>query len=259
MRLVICFRIKIILPLFIAIAISNFLFPQSLIIYKSGGLKDTLDVAVTDSILVAPFQCGINKFKYADKLYNTIQIGTQCWFKENLDAGTRINLNRDQINNGIIEKYCYDDDSSNCAKYGGMYQWAEAVKYQNGTTNSISPDPAFTGNIQGICPGGWHIPTLTEFVTLTGAVGSSGNALKQEDQGTGSGAGTNSSGFSGLLAGSRGPDGACANIGKYAPFWSSTDSYGIYGNSMNLAYNDNNILFYQHDKINGFSVRCVKD
>jgi uncharacterized protein (TIGR02145 family) len=250
---------KFLIPLIIVFAFSYSLFPQSLIIYKSGGLKDTVDVAVTDSILVAPFQCGVNKLRYADKIYNTIQIGTQCWLKENLDIGTRINLNQDQTNNSIIEKYCYNDDPSYCAIYGGMYQWAEAVKYQNGTTNSSSPDPVFSGNIQGICPGGWHIPTVTEFGTLIGAVGSSGNALKQEDQGTGIGVGTNTSGFSGLLAGSRGPDGACANASKYAPFWTSTDYYGIYGTSMSLSFNDNSILFYQHDKINGFGVRCIKD
>jgi uncharacterized protein (TIGR02145 family) len=252
---------KFLTPLFIIFTISYSLFPQSLIIYKNGGLKDTVDVAVTDSILVAPFQCGVNKLRYADKIYNTIQIGTQCWLKGNLDVGTRIDLIQDQSNNGIIEKYCYNNDSANCAVYGGMYQWAEAVKYQNGTTNSVSPDPAFTGNIQGICPGGWHIPTVAEFGILAETVGNSGNALKQEEQGDPGplGTGTNSSGFSGLLSGSRGPDGACANVGKYAPFWSSTDSYGIYGNSMNLSYNDNIILFYQHDKINGFSVRCLKD
>ena len=27
-------------------------------------------------------------------------------------------------------------------------------------------NPPFTGNVQGICPSGWHIPTYAEFQTL---------------------------------------------------------------------------------------------
>ena len=44
---------------------------------------------------------------YYGKTYNTVQIGNQCWLKENLDVGTMINTNSSsnkQTNNGIIEK-----------------------------------------------------------------------------------------------------------------------------------------------------------
>ena len=37
--------------------------------------------------------------------------------------------------------------------------------------NTTSPSPAFTGNVRGICPIGWHIPTLSEFTTLQTTVG----------------------------------------------------------------------------------------
>src|ERR1035441_9850769 len=73
---------------------------------------------------------------YAGKTYNTVAIGDQCWLKENLDIGTMINsinggTNGDgnQTNNGTIEKYCYNDDPANCTKYGGLYQWNEAMQY----------------------------------------------------------------------------------------------------------------------------------
>src|ERR1035438_4575700 len=66
---------------------------------------------------------------YAGKTYNTVHIGSQCWLKENLDVGTRINGSNDQKNNGIIEKYCYNDDTANCTKYGGLYQWDEVMQY----------------------------------------------------------------------------------------------------------------------------------
>ena len=56
-------------------------------------------------------------------VYNTVQIGGQCWMRENLRVGTQINGNTEMTNNSIIEKYCYDDDPENCEAFGGMYQW----------------------------------------------------------------------------------------------------------------------------------------
>ena len=72
-----------------------------------------------------------------------------------------------------------------------MYQWNEAMQYDT------------TQGVQGICPPGWHIPTMAEFETLSLTVGGDGNALKANGQGAGWGAGTNTSGFSARLAGFR--------------------------------------------------------
>ena len=66
------------------------------------------------------------------KIYNTVQIGCQCWMKENLDVGTRIDAPTDQSDNpgaNFIEKYCYDNDPDNCTQYGGLYQWDEMMGY----------------------------------------------------------------------------------------------------------------------------------
>jgi len=57
---------------------------------------------------------------YGGKIYNTVQIGTQCWLKENLNIGTMIPVNQDGSNNGSIEKYCYNNDINNCNVYGGL-------------------------------------------------------------------------------------------------------------------------------------------
>ncbi|NWF89885.1 MAG: hypothetical protein HXY50_10545 [Ignavibacteriaceae bacterium] len=60
--------------------------------------------------------------------YNTIQIGTQCWLKENLNAGLMRLSSQNSSNNGIIEKYCYNDIESGCMD-GGYYRWNEAMQY----------------------------------------------------------------------------------------------------------------------------------
>ncbi len=184
---------------------------------------------------------------YAGKTYNTVQIGTQCWLKENLDVGSMINGNQNPSNNSTIEKYCYNNDVNNCSTYGGLYQWNEAMAYST------------TPGTKGICPDGWHIPTLAEFQTLGTAVSNNGNALKAVGQGTGSGAGTNVSGFSALLAGYRNNNSNFNNLGNNTDFWSSTENNTNNAYNMNLNNNDSNINFNNNNKENGFSVRCLKD
>ncbi|MBK7631803.1 MAG: hypothetical protein IPJ23_14075 [Ignavibacteriales bacterium] len=109
-----------------------------------------------DSMTV--FICGVSKVSYGGKDYNTVLIGNQCWLKENLNVGTMINSTGSgflQTNNGIIEKYCYDNNPANCEIYGGLYEWPEAMQYST------------TPGSQEICPLGWHIPTLADFQTLS--------------------------------------------------------------------------------------------
>ncbi|MBI3194329.1 MAG: hypothetical protein HYZ34_07685 [Ignavibacteriae bacterium] len=159
------------------------------------------------------FVCGTSTVEYGGKTYNTVQIGTQCWFKENLDVGTMITGTSEQTNNSTIEKYCYDNNTANCNVYGGFYQWNEAMQYST------------TSGTQGVCSAGWHIPTHTELSTLRATVYNDGNALKAVGQGTGGGAGTNTSGFSALLSGHRNGDGSFGNGGYGTFFWSSTENY----------------------------------
>jgi uncharacterized protein (TIGR02145 family) len=192
---------------------------------------------------------------YAGQTYHTVQIGSQCWLVENLNVGTMIYGSQDQTNNGVIEKYCYLDDPVNCTAYGGLYQWGEAVQYQNGASNTTSPNSAFIGNIQGICPGGWHIPTYNEFDTLAAAVNQDGNDLWS----IGQEAGTNTSGFSALLAGGRGSDGVFRGLGTSTYFWGSTEDSEIGACYFYLYGSGSTITLTYAGKVCGFSVRCVKD
>jgi len=91
---------------------------------------------------------GLPKIIYENQAYNTVVVGDQCWIKENLNIGSRINGIQNQTNNGIIEKYCYNDDSVNCTKYGGLYLWSEAMQYDTAE------------GARGICPIGWHFADI---------------------------------------------------------------------------------------------------
>lgn len=190
--------------------------------------------------------CGSQLF-YVDKTYNTIQIGNQCWLKENLNIGTMIELTTNASNNGTIEKYCYDNNSSNCTTYGGLYQWNEAMAYSTAI------------GTKGICPTGWHIPTRAEFQILAATVINDGNRLKALGQGTGNGVGTNTSGFSALLSGYRHYDGYFSNLGYYTQFWSSTVYTPEAAYIMYLYSSGSNINYDYPNKLNGLTVRCIKD
>ena len=77
-----------------------------------------------------PAPCpGTETVVYGSKTYNTVQIASQCWLKENLDIGDQVmsvtssDMHSNQSNNGLIEKYCYDNDAVKCNNYGGLYDW----------------------------------------------------------------------------------------------------------------------------------------
>ena len=204
---------------------------------------------------------GLPTVSYAGKTYNTVKIGEQCWLKENLDVGTKIDISKDASNNSVIEKYCYNGDPANCTKYGGLYQWDEAMQYVN------------TKGAQGICPSGWHIPTYEEFELLMSTVNNDGNRLKAVGQGIKDGAGTNSSGFSLLLSGAAYISGTGtfgSNFSFFSEkglFWSSSEG-SIYRNP---SWFERALYFFVYnnsreiprvdlvEKKWALSVRCLKD
>ncbi|MBA4406507.1 hypothetical protein C0389_04460 [bacterium] len=184
---------------------------------------------------------------YGNKIYHTVQIGDQCWLKENLDIGTMINGIQDQANNGVIEKYCYEDIPSNCDRYGALYSWNEAMKY--------SPSGS---KIQGICPSGWRLPTSDEFIALAATVKSDGNALKDTTWVQGHVRGSNTSGFTALLAGTRGFGGHFSHVEVHAFFWSSTAFDNSYTYKLSLDYINSYIDLLPLGNQAAFSVRCLK-
>lgn len=199
-----------------------------------------------DSFIVW-YNCGT--VDYGGKIYSTIVIGEQCWLKPNLDIGTMIPSAIYQTNNGVIEKFCYDDNILNCETYGGLYQWKEAMQYVT------------TPGTQGICPNGWHIPHYGDFAILKAFVDENSNKLKAVGQGTGAGAGTNESGFSALLGGyylDITED--FRNIKNLGWFWTSTEYDSDHAYDLNLSSDHNSITLHASgNKYNGISIRCIKD
>jgi uncharacterized protein (TIGR02145 family) len=182
-----------------------------------------------------------------------------------MNLGTRINGIQEQTNNGTVEKYCYNDNESNCDVYGGIYQWGEVVQYLNGASNTTSWNPAPTGNVQGICPTGWHLPSNAEWDVLVNSQGGSaiaGGPLKEAGtahwQSPNTGA-TNNSGFTALPGGQRWNSGAFFYLTQNASLWASTENNSTNGFYRGLHHDLVGVTTYTGGKIYGSSSRCLKD
>ena len=185
-----------------------------------------------------------------EQSYNTVQIGTQCWMEENLNIGSRIDGANNQADNSTIEKYCYNDIEDNCTTHGGLYQWDEMMQYVT------------TEGVQGICPDGWQLPTDADWTILTdflGGLSIAGEKMKSTSGWDNNGNGTNSSGFNALPGGMiYSGNTSFYNLGILGYWWSSSVYSGtnMWRRQLN---NTDEIIKGYNSKMDGFSVRCIKN
>lgn len=222
------------------------IFAQKIILHRNSGGDQIFQLSSIDSISFLPFTCG-DEIRYEGQTYHTLLIGTQCWMKENLNVGTMIQSSSDHLNNSIKEKYCYNNDIANCTVNGGYYQWNEAMQY------------VITEGAQGLCPDGWHIPTIIELQVLASSVSGNGNALKREDQGIGAGMGTNTTGFSALLTGYRYTNAAFNAFNDSGFLYSSTQDNTTEAWYLYLVNDSPSIGYYPNNKLYGMNIRCLKN
>jgi len=201
---------------------------------------------------------GTAAITYHGQTYNTVQIFDQCWLKENMNIGIMINGDTNMKDNGIIEKYCYDNNERNCDVYGGLYQWDEMMQYIT------------LPGVQGICPVGWHISTDEEWTQLSDSLGGGGHAGRDvKETGTSHwfspNSASNLTGFTALPGGYRGYNsGTFEMLGEGADFFTSTEGSGpypfvfyrslYYASSMMGGSGSGGVW-----KTHGNSVRCIKD
>jgi uncharacterized protein (TIGR02145 family) len=184
------------------------------------------------------------------KTYKWVKIGDQIWMAENLAyIGSDIqhittDLN-EWANNTDYDGWCYYQFNENYGTtYGALYQW-EAAK--------------------SACPEGWHLPTDIEWGLLIGNLGGgdvAGGKMKElgiahwDDPNTGA---DNSSGFSALAGGSRDTDGGFDGLGWEGNWWSATENSSDNAYYRTINYMSAKVYRKSYSKLNGSSVRCVRD
>ncbi len=203
-------------------------------------------------------------------IYNTVQIGTQCWMKENLRTTKYADgIPISQFESvGTEPAWRYPNgDSTNITTYGLLYNGPAAMRFEyDFVYDSTSNANDYTPGTQGICPTGWHVPTIAEWSQMRSAVGNiaakfSGDtgwesSTVENAAGNFSASGRNSSGFSALPAGNT----YDVYFGREAYFWSSTAYDRTAWDVCKLTYNTSYFYCDEYLYRNHYSsVRCVKD
>ena len=181
-------------------------------------------------------------------------------FAENLNIGKMVDGSENQSDNSEIERYCYDNDTLICHYYGGLYQWAEMMGF-NDSCNTKSCAHLIKENHQGICPKEWRLMTYDDLEFIKKSEYVIHNS--RDDLRTSFGFnGYNTTGFSLVQTGMRlDPIGG----GGFQSFSSSAywfypeekivDGYHV---GKDGVVNNSSLTSNVSLKTNGLSVRCVK-
>jgi uncharacterized protein (TIGR02145 family)/uncharacterized repeat protein (TIGR02543 family) len=169
-----------------------------------------------------------------NKRYKTVKIYDQTWMAENLNY---------QSSTG--NSWCYGNNTDSCKKYGRLYDWETA---------------------KTVCPTGWHLPSRFEWGNLATSAGvgwdyggTAGKKLKSTSGWNSNGNGSDDFGFSALPGGGRGSDGGFTDGGNDGYWWTASEYSSGSAYCRFMLYYSNSVGEYDYDKLNGFSVRCVKD
>ena len=242
-----------------------------------GGISCSFFILVEDS--VSGDYCGVQDVFNITKTYGlltdidgnrykTIQLGSQTWMAENLKTshyknGSPVPEVSDagiwgSLSSGASCWYS-NDSAGHACPYGKLYNWYAVV------------------NSSGLCPQGWRIPSDEDWMTLEremgmpeselygiGARGLSlqigGKMKSTSDDWLSPNAGaSNASGFSVVPAGFRYPNGAYYQYLFETAFWSSTEFSAESSYDRIFGTDQSGIKRVNGAKVNGLSVRCVKE
>lgn len=225
------------------------------------------------------FPCGTDLVDPRDgKVYKTIQIGDQCWMKEELRYLPKVSpplVGSETIPNYYV--YGYEGATvsdamatDNYKNYGVLYNWPAAIH---------------------ACPAGWHLPgdeewtqmvdylideyDLTNEISDINGVANIIKSCHQVDSPIGGDCntsehprwdshdthyGTDQLGFSAIPGGARNSQGFFINMGAYKYLWTSTEYSSVYPWSRIIYRHSGAVSRNRYaSKILGMSVRCVSN
>jgi len=197
--------------------------------------------------------------------YAVVQIGSQCWMKENL----RVTRFRDGWPISL-------DSSGGVTGDGAGQTWG---KLSTSARTIYGHDKAIVSRVgylynkfavfenRGICPIGWHVPNPSEWISLASFLGGelvAGGKMKITTtafwKAPNSGA-DNSSGFTAYPSGFRSQfSGIFIGNADMASFWAYADqafAYELLYNSS--AFTQSTTLGYGGHEQNGLAIRCIRD
>nr|AGS54052.1 hypothetical protein [uncultured bacterium contig00048] len=185
----------------------------------------------------------ISPVDYGGGPYEAVLIGDRVWMARNLNAMPSVG-----------NSWCYNDDET-CGGYGRLYDWEAAMNGESSTEENPS-------EVRGICPEGWHLPSVMEWwyeLSIDGESIRTGSVRASSYNG-----GSDDFGFAALPGGgymfSTTLD-AWSAVGSSSHWWTSSE----HNTNVNNAYSShldgsiNYVTIGADPKSYGKSVRCVKN
>ena len=224
-------------------------------------------VDTDDGSCFYPWACG-DPLEYQGYDYETVQIGEQCWFAENLRAENY--RNGEAIPAGLSDSEWTSTTSGAVTVYGEGESECVSHTPDGDACDELWSYVSFgclynwyaVDDTRSLCPNGWEVSSDTDWTDLTDGLGGdqvAGEALKKGSGWKDDGNGSNSSGFSGLPAGSREPQNGNFYDAGYSGSWWTSSSNGEYSWTRYLDYRYSSIARQNIPHGDGFSIRCIKD
>ena len=185
--------------------------------------------------------------------YNTVVVANYCWTHENMSTTHYAECSASgQTAGGEVENMVYSStmsssEAENLGLYGRLYTWEAA-------TGTVDPSKDF---IQGICPCGWHIPTLEEAQALESL---QAEALRSTNLWFLPNNNTDETGFTARPAGfynsalTRFED-----MGSVTYYWSEAPAGSSQHKALKIPYYCDHMEIVDHQDVDAVSVRCVLD
>lgn len=210
--------------------------------------NNTAEIWVDPSI-----SCGNSVSDIDGNQYDVVRLGDQCWMADNLRTsrfrdGTEIPVitgDEEWISANTPAMCYFENENSNNEPHGRLYNY-----------RAIS-------SALGICPEGWHVPTLGEWEDLATLIGQLGYGPEGLKSTTGwnqtLGPDANISGYNAFPSGIRQSDGSFSGQGHTTYFWSS-DQDGSEQAFIKALWSNLDALQTRSENMEqGLSCRCIKD
>ncbi len=223
------------------------------------------------------FKTGTFTDKRDNKKYNTVTIGDQTWFAQDLDYEYKVHVDPDHdktdtkfacgTETPCVQNLTYRSTDPAVSYHGLYYSWSAAIDSAKLARDATAPRTCgydqscvFSEPVQGVCPVGWHLPSNTEFDELFASVKKllfdgkydnlvASSMLESE---------SNLTGFSALLNGYRSANGSSIWNESESRYWVSTEKDAtsawyslIYGTTAQTTTGGGKAFLR--------AVRCIKD
>lgn len=210
-----------------------------------------MDTAIF-TIRVETCDAGYPAYDFEQNSYQTKFYGRVCWMIENLRS-TRFADGEPIPQTLSYYSSVYPDSLYNVSVFGKLYNWYTATRYGN-EIHYDSPDL----QNQGVCPEGWRLPTHAEFMVFMNTYNYTLADLKSQHYWL-DGTGNNSSGFTWLPAGYFNDNiNQFMNLYGNGYFITLTSVSTTQFESFSCGYNCPEMQREVANKMNGYSVRCIK-